>query len=116
VNKPTDYTIMASLLDEAADILRRLPEDVAERLQVRHWLPDELDGSSLMLRDCAAEQAARADSTEPDMRHTLIVQLHNLIDLGERYAARMANIDPDEQRYAEGAVDHARKVIGWRCC
>lgn len=51
------------------------------------------------------------DRTEPDMRLILIGQIHNLIDIGERYAARMQAIDPDEQRYAEGAVDHARKVV-----
>lgn len=52
-----DLTTMASLLDEAAAILQQLPEDLAERLQVRHFLPDELIGSALMLRDQANEQA-----------------------------------------------------------
>lgn len=42
---------MAKLLEEAADNLRQVPEDVAERLQIRHYLPDELEGSAGMLRE-----------------------------------------------------------------
>lgn len=57
---PVTYKVMASLLEEAAGILRALPEDIAEKLQVRYWLPDELEGSALMLRDAAQP---KADST-----------------------------------------------------
>ena len=42
---------MAKLLEEAANSLRSVPEDVAERLQIRHYLPDELEGSAGMLRE-----------------------------------------------------------------
>jgi hypothetical protein len=79
---------MASLLDEAADILRRLPEDVAERLQVRHWLPDELDGSSLMLRDCAAEQA----STDRAMGNAVLVPADKLRELQQAITAITSEI------------------------
>ena len=46
------YKLIASLLDEAAAHLREMmftPE--AEKLQIRHFLPDELEGSAIMLRD-----------------------------------------------------------------
>lgn len=47
--------LMASLLDEAAEMLRQVPEDVAEKLQIRFWLPDELEGCAIMLRDYTPE-------------------------------------------------------------
>lgn len=57
------------------------------------------------LGDSQQERAAVGD-----MRRTLIGQVHALADLGDRYARRMAHSDPDESRYAAGAVAHALKV------
>lgn len=43
---------LANLLDEAANNLRELMgTQKAVELQVRVWLPDELEGSAIMLRD-----------------------------------------------------------------
>lgn len=51
--------IMASLLDEAAMVIRMIPDEVKERIGddivVRDFLCDELEGSALMLRDQADE-------------------------------------------------------------
>lgn len=54
--RPDQLRIMASLLTEAAGALREMPEDVAERIQLREWLPDELEGSALMLQDEAKHE------------------------------------------------------------
>lgn len=51
LNIDTHLEGMASLMDEVAKILRQLPDSELERLQVREWLPDELEGSAIMLRD-----------------------------------------------------------------
>lgn len=48
---PDGAGLMAQILEEASRILHALPEPVAEKLQVRCFLPDELDGSAGMLRD-----------------------------------------------------------------
>lgn len=51
---------IASILEEAAENLRGMMDtQKAEELQVREWLPDELEGSALMLRDMA-NRAERA--------------------------------------------------------
>lgn len=47
---------IAGILEEAASNLRGLMDtDEAEQLQVREWLPDELEGSAILLRDIAAQ-------------------------------------------------------------
>lgn len=43
-----DVAAFASVLREASEIISKLPEDYAEKNQVRHFLPDELDGIALM--------------------------------------------------------------------
>ena len=43
---------MANLLDEAAENLRGLMNTIeAEKLQVRVWSPDELEGCAILLRN-----------------------------------------------------------------
>lgn len=42
---------MAELLEEAAGNLRLMPEAAAEEIEQRHFLPDELEGCAIMLRD-----------------------------------------------------------------
>ena len=49
---------LAGVLDEAAAVIRQLPESEHERLQIRHYLCDELEGSALMARDDAAAVAS----------------------------------------------------------
>jgi len=44
---------IAQLLGEAAMIIRRLPPDVFDSLQVRHFICDELEGAAIMLREAA---------------------------------------------------------------
>lgn len=45
---------MAGVLEEAAGNLRGLMDtSKAKELQVRKWLPEELEGSAIMLRDLA---------------------------------------------------------------
>lgn len=52
--KANDFRLMATLLDEAARNLRAVMEtDIAEAQQFRHFLPDELEGSAIMLREHA---------------------------------------------------------------
>lgn len=41
---------MQQLLDEAADVIDRLPIDVRDALEVRHWLATELYGAAAMVR------------------------------------------------------------------
>ncbi len=49
---PKDVEMIALLMDEAAGNLARLMDtDMAVELQVRHFLPDELEGSAMMLRE-----------------------------------------------------------------
>jgi hypothetical protein len=65
---------------------------------------------NLLERTALPEQEPSEDAEE--MRLTLIGQIHELLDLGERFASRIRAIDPDEARRAEGAVAHARRVTG----
>ena len=46
------YKLIASLLDEAAAHFREMMFTTeAEKLQIRYFLPDELEGFAIMLRD-----------------------------------------------------------------
>lgn len=50
---------ICKLLDEAADNLSKLMHtDAADKISVRYWLPDELSGSAIMLREHFAEAFA----------------------------------------------------------
>lgn len=63
--RQSDAKTMASLMDEAAGNLRGLMDTArAEELQVREWLPDELEGSAGMLRDHFAESDIDQERTE----------------------------------------------------
>jgi hypothetical protein len=53
-------------------------------------------------------QAIRDQANE--MRIVLLVQLHNLVDMAERYSNRIEFLDPDESRYAAGAAKHALRL------
>lgn len=56
-----DMQLLASLLDEARVIIESLPDDVYDKLQVRHYIVDELYGSALMLR----EEVAKSEVAQP---------------------------------------------------
>lgn len=65
--KVNEFLGIASLLDEAADNISGLMDTAeAERLQVRHWLPDELSGSALILREYVSHMSNQPPSTNPD--------------------------------------------------
>jgi hypothetical protein len=56
---PNDLITMAALLDEAAEHLSAfMGTALAEQRQLRHFLPDELEGSAIMLREEAARGVA----------------------------------------------------------
>ena len=63
---PRDFSIMASLLDEAAghlhELRRRAPREF-DALLVRHFLPDELEGSAIMLREHETQQTIDDERT-----------------------------------------------------
>lgn len=44
-----NHLVLAEVLKEAAIVLRNIPLDVAEDLQIREFLPDELEGIALMI-------------------------------------------------------------------
>jgi hypothetical protein len=67
---------------------------------------------------CAAEThhatpiAAQPAAAEADMRHILLVQIHNLIDLAERYSRLMHKRgDADERDRIDGEIAHVRKNV-----
>jgi hypothetical protein len=48
---PNELEMMAQVLDEAAGHLRAFMEtELAEQRQMRHFLPDEMEGCAIMLR------------------------------------------------------------------
>lgn len=52
VLRAVDAAMMAALMDEAATNLAALMDTPrADELQVRHFLPDELNGCAIMLRE-----------------------------------------------------------------
>ena len=56
---PSAVLMIAELMEEAARNLSSLMETAeADKLQVRHFLPDELDGSAIMLREAYGLPAA----------------------------------------------------------
>lgn len=97
--KPNEANIMAELLEEAAGVLRALPEDVAARLKVRHWLPDELEGSAIMLRDAAIPPA------KPDMR--AICEALGFDPTNHHNAAKCPYCRPSEQPEPAPATEPA---------
>lgn len=50
-----DLVGFSSLMAEAAEIIKNLPIEISEALQVRHYLADELDGAAIMAREAAEE-------------------------------------------------------------
>jgi hypothetical protein len=54
-----ELSMMAQLMDEAAGNIRLIPEEIAGANQVRHFLPDELEGSALMIRAAQREQSEK---------------------------------------------------------
>lgn len=61
-----DLAVMAQLMDEAAANIRLIPEDIAEQHQVRHFLPDELEGSALMIRSALLAEPAASGAMGDD--------------------------------------------------
>lgn len=53
------------------------------------------------------------EKTANDMRLTLLAQVHELMDIAERYARRLHKQgDTEERDYVQGAINFARKKIG----
>jgi hypothetical protein len=69
---------------------------------------DWLDALPEMYSAPPDAQAIRDQANE--MRIMLLVQLHNLVDMAERYSKRIEMIDPDESRYAAAAAKHALRL------
>lgn len=60
----------------------------------------------------ALASAPDAGEAEADMRHILLVQIHNLIDLGERYSRLMHKRgDADERDRIDGEIAHVRNAV-----
>lgn len=77
----------------------------------RNGTPREATKVSLEAALAASAPALQAQG-EPDMRQILIVQIHNLIDLAERYSRHMHKRgDADERDRIDGEIAHARKVV-----
>lgn len=58
------FPLIAELLEEASEVLSRIPDDVASSLGLRTPLADELHGTALMLREAGAvpvRDAAQSD-------------------------------------------------------
>jgi hypothetical protein len=53
--KPSELVSLAVILDEAAAIIRSLPQETLDKLEVRYFLCDELEGAAIMAREAAAE-------------------------------------------------------------
>lgn len=49
-------TELVAALREAATVISNIPDDVAEAMQVRHFLSDELEGFALIVEDCTDAQ------------------------------------------------------------
>lgn len=66
-----EFETMAGLLEEASGHLRAIMElPIAQERQLRHFLPDELEGSAIMLRDEAGR--ARPPINWGDVDHELL--------------------------------------------
>lgn len=81
--RPDEAELMAKLMEEASQMLRQVPDEIGEKIQLRHFLPDELDGSAIMLRDHFKESAltreqaidiARKSASKNSMDHDYLFQ------------------------------------------
>lgn len=93
--------------DDTDELIQRLldPEESMTRSDAHAVMNDAADRLSALL-----ERNAELERDANDMRITLVIQLDNLIDVAERYANRMRDVDPDEQKRTLGAINHARQA------